>query len=189
VASATGTHTGTATAGRLTPAEALHVLELPPTATVTEVHAAYRRLAFRYHPDRNRDDAACFINFKQVTRAYRLLQAWFRLDGRDGSAGYCARCNQLAPLRVGLDRRGYCRHCLMFAAGPPALPGPAVVIATCGFTIIMLTLACVFLVLGASRAHIGYSAAALACGLIGSVALAITAVIVAEVHRRRKRAH
>tara|TARA_R110000868_G_scaffold218576_1_gene468962 strand:- start:106781 stop:107503 length:723 start_codon:yes stop_codon:yes gene_type:complete len=47
------------------------VLGVSPTATVTEVKKAYKKLAFKYHPDRNETgDSAMFAHVKE---AYDLL--------------------------------------------------------------------------------------------------------------------
>lgn len=170
----------------MTPAEAFAVLELPSTAGPFEAQRAYRRLAFQHHPDRNPSDPDCFTRFKQITRAYRLLQAWFRLDGQARGLGPCSRCGQYAPVRLGLDRRPYCRPCLIFSAGHPALPSPPVIVAGCGFTIVMLGIAVVCLVTSASTHSLAYSFAALISGSIGTLALAVTAILIAEVHRHAR---
>ncbi|GIX05751.1 MAG: hypothetical protein KatS3mg115_0154 [Candidatus Poribacteria bacterium] len=49
-------------------------MEVEPTATAREIRAAYRRLAKRYHPDKNPDNAAwARERFEQVRRAYEVL--------------------------------------------------------------------------------------------------------------------
>lgn len=169
----------------MTPAEAFAALELPSTAGPHETQRAYRRLAFQYHPDRNPDCPDSFFKFKQITRAYRLLQAWFRMDSQSRGLGPCSRCGQYGFVRLGLDRKAYCRPCLIFSAGPPALPSPPVIIASCGFTILMLSVAVVCLATALSTRSLFYSSAALVSGGIGTIALAITAILISEVHRRR----
>ncbi len=48
------------------------VLELPRTANEEEIKKAFRRLALKYHPDRNREaDAA--ERFKEINEAYQIL--------------------------------------------------------------------------------------------------------------------
>jgi hypothetical protein len=42
-------------------------------ASKEEIHDAYRRLAKRYHPDLNPDDAAAERSFKEIAAAYELL--------------------------------------------------------------------------------------------------------------------
>ena len=49
------------------------VLEIAPDATKKEIRRAYRRLAMRFHPDRNPDDAQAEEEFKQVQWAYETL--------------------------------------------------------------------------------------------------------------------
>jgi DnaJ-class molecular chaperone len=48
-------------------------LELPNTATQAEIKDAYRKLALKYHPDRNGGDKAAEEKFKQVAEAYDVL--------------------------------------------------------------------------------------------------------------------
>ncbi len=49
------------------------VLGVPQTADESEIKKAYRRLAMKYHPDRNQGDAEAEERFKQVQAAYEVL--------------------------------------------------------------------------------------------------------------------
>jgi molecular chaperone DnaJ len=49
------------------------VLEVPKSVTAEEIKKAYRKLAIKYHPDRNPDDAAAEAKFKEATEAYEIL--------------------------------------------------------------------------------------------------------------------
>lgn len=49
------------------------VLGVDRSADDKEVKKAYRRLAMKYHPDRNPDDAAAEEKFKEATEAYEIL--------------------------------------------------------------------------------------------------------------------
>ena len=49
------------------------VLDLPRTATEADIKKAYRRLAMKYHPDRNPDDKDAEERFKQAKEAYEVL--------------------------------------------------------------------------------------------------------------------
>jgi len=49
------------------------VLDLPRTATEADVKKAYRRLAMKFHPDRNPDDHEATDKFKEVKEAYEVL--------------------------------------------------------------------------------------------------------------------
>ena len=46
------------------------ILGVTPNSTQTEIKAAYRRLARKYHPDVNPDGAK---KFKEISRAYDTL--------------------------------------------------------------------------------------------------------------------
>jgi DnaJ-class molecular chaperone len=49
------------------------ILDLAPNASEEQVRKAYRRLALRYHPDRNPDDAAAGERFREIAEAYGVL--------------------------------------------------------------------------------------------------------------------
>ena len=49
------------------------VLSVPRNATEDEVRKAYRRLAMKYHPDRNPDDKEAEEKFKEAKEAYEVL--------------------------------------------------------------------------------------------------------------------
>jgi len=49
------------------------VLEVPRDAAPDALKKAYRRLAMKYHPDQNPDDATAAEKFKELTEAYQVL--------------------------------------------------------------------------------------------------------------------
>ncbi len=49
------------------------VLEVAKTASEAEIKKAYRRLAMKYHPDRNPGDATAEDSFKEAKEAYEML--------------------------------------------------------------------------------------------------------------------
>jgi molecular chaperone DnaJ len=57
------------------------VLDIAPGATPAEIKRAYRRLAMRWHPDRNSDPAAT-ERFRRIRAAYEQLVA---VDGAEGA--------------------------------------------------------------------------------------------------------
>ena len=48
-------------------------LGVPKTASSDEIKKAYREAAFKYHPDKNPDDAAAEEKFKKINAAYAVL--------------------------------------------------------------------------------------------------------------------
>lgn len=49
------------------------ILEVSKTATAEEIKKAYRKVALKYHPDRNQGDKAAEEKFKQAAEAYEVL--------------------------------------------------------------------------------------------------------------------
>lgn len=49
------------------------LLEVPRNASPDQIKAAYRKLAKKYHPDRNRGDKSAESRFKEVHEAYEVL--------------------------------------------------------------------------------------------------------------------
>jgi len=71
------------------------VLSIARNATDEEVKRAFRKLAFKYHPDRNRDDGA-EERFKEVNEAYEVLsdpdkRAAYDRFGHGGTEGIFGR--------------------------------------------------------------------------------------------------
>src|ERR1700723_1086269 len=49
------------------------LLEVPRNSTEVDIKKAYRRLAMKYHPDRNPDDPDAEHKFKEAKEAYEVL--------------------------------------------------------------------------------------------------------------------
>lgn len=72
------------------------ILEVPAGATEEQIRKAYRRLALKYHPDRNQGDPTAEARFKEVAEAYGVLidpakraqyDEWRRLGSHEKTAG------------------------------------------------------------------------------------------------------
>lgn len=50
------------------------ILNVSRTAGESEIRQAYRKLAMRYHPDRNPDDAEAAVKFREAAEAYEVLR-------------------------------------------------------------------------------------------------------------------
>ncbi len=50
------------------------ILGLTPGATGRQIKKAYRRLAMKFHPDRNMDDPEAEKKFKEIQRANEMLR-------------------------------------------------------------------------------------------------------------------
>ena len=50
------------------------ILEVTRTASDGELKAAYRKLAMRWHPDKNPGDKDCEAHFKEINEAYDVLK-------------------------------------------------------------------------------------------------------------------
>ena len=55
------------------PSDYYEVLSVPRSASQDEIKKAYRKLAFKYHPDRNKGDRAKEEKFKEASEAYQVL--------------------------------------------------------------------------------------------------------------------
>ena len=72
------------------------VLGVQKTATDDEIKKAYRKLAVKYHPDRNPGDKSAEEKFKEVAEAYDVLRDpqkrqnydQFGFDGVNGAGGF-----------------------------------------------------------------------------------------------------
>ena len=49
------------------------ILGVPKNASDDEIKKSYRKLAMKYHPDRNQGDAAAEVKFKEAKEAYEML--------------------------------------------------------------------------------------------------------------------
>ena len=68
------------------------VLEVTRSASQAEIKRAFRKLAMKYHPDRNPTDAGADARFKELNEAYEVLSDPNKRDqydrfGRVGGAG------------------------------------------------------------------------------------------------------
>lgn len=161
-------------------AEAFMVLGLPTSAEQSVVHATYRRLALKYHPDRNAGDEFCLERFKELSTAYRVIEHKFRLDSTSPDMVHdeCARCGEYAALRKGLDGSLCCAACLTLANRRPLLPAPPLTIVTCATTIVLLVLAGGCLAAGWGFRNGTYLVASLMIGVLALITLSITCVTV-----------
>ncbi len=177
----------------MTVTQAFAILGLPTDASPMTVKSTYRRLAFVHHPDRNPDCRDSLARFQQVSRAFQTLEAKFRVDAAahppETLSGECAGCGSYALVRDGLDGSRYCVDCLTSRlGGRRGLPGPMVVVATCGFAIVLLVVAATCLVMGLATDIARYSMAALVLTGLALVSLVWTCLTaVATVRGRRRR--
>lgn len=78
------------------------LLGVPRSATTDEVRSAYRKLALKYHPDRNPGDKEAERKFKEISEAYDVLsdqekRRLYDLGGHAGLRGQATRDFQNAP--------------------------------------------------------------------------------------------
>lgn len=64
------------------------VLGVAPGAPDEQIREAYRRLAFRYHPDRNRESRDAADRMKEINEAYAILSDPLKRRDYDIPRGY-----------------------------------------------------------------------------------------------------
>lgn len=61
-----------------------HVLGVKDNAGINEVTEAYKKLAKKYHPDLNPDDAVAAEAMKTINRAYDIIKSGYTIDNASG---------------------------------------------------------------------------------------------------------
>ena len=76
------------------------VLGVSKTATKDEIKKAYRKLAIKYHPDKNQGDASAEEKFKEATEAYDVLSDDKKRSAYDqfGHAGVSGMGHETFPI-------------------------------------------------------------------------------------------
>ncbi|CAH8851559.1 unnamed protein product [Trichobilharzia szidati] len=91
------------------------VLEVEKNATAEEIKRSYRRLALKYHPDKNPNDPTASEKFKEINRAHSILanEQKRRLYDRYGALGiYVAEHIDEEDWKPYLALRNPCVQCL-----------------------------------------------------------------------------
>src|SRR2546421_2635072 len=81
------------------------ILSVEKTADGEEIRRAYRRLAMKYHPDRNPGDAEAEVKFKECAEAYEVLsdpqkRKLYDQFGHEGLRGRGAAAHDFSRMNV-----------------------------------------------------------------------------------------
>lgn len=165
--------------------QCLRALGLGRLATSQQVFRAYRRLAVRYHPDRNPGDATARLRFLEITEAMRLLQMRGLAAG-GGSLQLCQACRNRAADMVGLDGRSYCWSCALHGWRSRTLPAGPMTMVQCLGPGLCLAISAVAMVMFLAQQGSAYALASLTAsglGLLGLAATCIRVVYTADARR------
>lgn len=83
-----------------------HILRVKPTATYDEIKKSYRKLALKYHPDKNPGDDIAESVFKEIVEAYEILSNQLKRKDYDYKRAYfqgSANKEALAPQAIWKD--------------------------------------------------------------------------------------
>ena len=86
------------------------LLEVERDATPDEIKASFRRLARRWHPDRNQGNAEAESTFRRINSAYQVLANTEQRAEYDRSPVECPECGTHEVLSMH-DGRWQCKHC------------------------------------------------------------------------------
>ena len=56
------------------------ILGVNRSSTAEQIKAAYRKLAVKYHPDKNKDNKKAEEKFKEINNSYKILLKKFKND-------------------------------------------------------------------------------------------------------------
>ena len=77
------------------------ILEISRNATQEEINRAFRRLAQKYHPDRNPGDSEAEVKFKKINEAYQVLSNPTERAAYDNSSAECPVCWSHEVVQIG----------------------------------------------------------------------------------------
>lgn len=97
------------------------LLNVSPKASDDEVKAAYRRLALRYHPDRNPESRGMAqLRFQQISEAYHQIKTRERRKHYNRILKTAMPDNAANNDNMRTQRRGFFSDLAMFFRGPSA---------------------------------------------------------------------